>query len=90
MNLPIYKKIDSNTKVLVADDNIINQKFISKYFDSLKINYVLANNGLEVLDILSKEKIDIIYMDCQMPEMDGLKPLELSEKNMVMRLELLQ
>ncbi|MFN8575848.1 MAG: response regulator [Candidatus Sericytochromatia bacterium] len=60
-------------KILVAEDNVINQKLITKLL--LKFGYTIdiANNGLEVIDYMKLKKYDIIFMDVQMPEMDGLE-----------------
>lgn len=59
--------------ILVAEDNTINQKLINRLFQILGYNIHLAANGLEVLDALNRLQIDIIFMDIQMPEMDGLE-----------------
>ncbi|MCX6222731.1 MAG: response regulator [Bacteroidia bacterium] len=59
--------------ILVAEDNTINQKLINRLFQILGYSIHLAANGLEVLDALNRLQIDIIFMDIQMPEMDGLE-----------------
>ena len=59
--------------ILVAEDNTINQKLINRLFQILGYSIHLAANGLEVLDALKRLQIDIIFMDIQMPEMDGLE-----------------
>lgn len=62
----------SQLKILIADDDEINQEFgllLLKLFD---YDADIANNGLEVLEMLKKQSYDIILMDMQMPEMDGL------------------
>jgi CheY-like chemotaxis protein len=59
--------------ILVAEDNTINQKLINRLFQILGYSIHLATNGLEVLDALNRLQIDIIFMDIQMPEMDGLE-----------------
>ncbi|MBC7949105.1 MAG: response regulator [Chitinophagaceae bacterium] len=60
-------------KILVAEDNLINQKIISKILSKLGYEATVANNGKEALEIVSNEPFDIILMDVQMPEMDGLE-----------------
>lgn len=59
--------------ILVAEDNLINQKVILQLLKKLGYQPRLANNGKEVLNALSAENFDIILMDVQMPEMDGLE-----------------
>lgn len=60
-------------KILVAEDNIINQKLAERILQ--QIGYVpdLVNNGQEVLEALSRKSYDLIFMDIQMPEMDGIQ-----------------
>jgi two-component system CheB/CheR fusion protein len=69
----IEKNYDqSELKIMIADDDQINQEFgllLLKLFD---YDADIANNGLEVLELLKKQSYDIILMDMQMPEMDGL------------------
>ncbi|MEI7828604.1 MAG: PAS domain S-box protein [Prolixibacteraceae bacterium] len=60
-------------KILVAEDNAINQKLISRLFEMLGYSIHIAANGFEVLDALKRMKIDIVFMDIQMPEMDGIE-----------------
>lgn len=68
-------------KLLVVDDNLINQKFL---FYSLKKNFDIefANNGLEAVNILNAQKFDIVLMDLMMPIMDGAEAtLRIRESN---------
>ncbi|MEJ7644700.1 MAG: response regulator [Chryseolinea sp.] len=60
-------------KILVAEDNRINQKLALKILSKLGYNADIAENGNEVLEEVSKIKYDLIFMDVQMPEMDGLE-----------------
>lgn len=59
--------------ILVAEDNIINQKLIIRILSKLGYHPVLAENGREVLLLISQHTFDVILMDIQMPEMDGLE-----------------
>ena len=59
-------------KILVAEDNPFNKLFIDKLFEKFGYeDYLHAENGIEVLNILEDKKVDVILMDIQMPEMDG-------------------
>lgn len=59
--------------ILIAEDNPINQKWITKILTRLGYQYKIGNNGKEILEIVSHEHYDLILMDVQMPEMDGLE-----------------
>jgi PAS domain S-box-containing protein len=59
--------------ILVAEDNAINQKMMLSLFDILGYSIHIAANGFEAIDTLKRMKIDIVFMDIQMPEMDGLE-----------------
>lgn len=60
-------------RVLVAEDNYVNQKVITRQLEKWGVRYRLAENGYQVLRALQEELFDLILMDCQMPEMDGFE-----------------
>ena len=64
-----------NLKVLVAEDNPINQKLIKITLEQMAIKVVLSNNGLEAFNkySINPENYDLIFMDIQMPVMDGIE-----------------
>ncbi len=57
--------------ILLAEDNIVNQKLATRLLQKRGHSVMIANNGKEVLSILESGSFDIILMDIQMPEMDG-------------------
>jgi PAS domain S-box-containing protein len=59
-------------KILVAEDNVVNQKVAINILQRLGYRADVAANGLEVLTALRRQSYDVILMDLQMPEMDGL------------------
>ena len=64
-------------KILIAEDNKINQIVAQKYFARLGFtNVSVAENGQEALEMTLKNKYDYIFMDMQMPVMDGVKATE--------------
>ena len=67
----------SGKTILVAEDVASNYQLISAFLASSDVNIIWAQNGVEAVDIFTKNRnIDIILMDIQMPLMDGLKALE--------------
>ncbi|MDX1961047.1 MAG: ATP-binding protein [Leptospiraceae bacterium] len=65
------KKIEA--RVLLAEDNQINQLVAQKFLEKIGINPVIVDNGEQVLRILEEAKFDLILMDCQMPILDGFE-----------------
>ncbi|MGB3240671.1 MAG: response regulator [Geitlerinemataceae cyanobacterium] len=59
-------------RILLAEDNRVNQKVGLHLLKKMGYEAELANNGLEVLDALRRQTYDVVFMDIQMPEMDGL------------------
>jgi len=59
--------------VLVAEDNVINQKLIRRTLEDLGLTVTLANNGLEAFEKRKNGEFDLIFMDIQMPVLDGLE-----------------
>ncbi len=58
---------------LVAEDNVINQKLIKRTLEDLGLTVTLANNGLEAFQKRKSGKFDILFMDIQMPVLDGVE-----------------
>ncbi len=64
----------AGNRILIAEDNLINQKVISKLLEDSGIEIVMANNGQEALDILAKDpNFNMILMDAHMPIKDGFE-----------------
>lgn len=59
-------------RILIAEDNIVNQKVITNILKRLGYRADVVANGLEVIETLRRQSYDLILMDVQMPEMDGL------------------
>ena len=64
-------KFDANC--LIAEDNIINQKLIKRTLEDLGLTVTLANNGLEAFEKRKNGNFDIVFMDIQMPVLDGVE-----------------
>jgi len=59
--------------ILLAEDNIINQKLATRVLNKLGYHLDIANNGVEAVGMLQEKTYDIVLMDVLMPEMDGLE-----------------
>jgi signal transduction histidine kinase/ligand-binding sensor domain-containing protein/DNA-binding response OmpR family regulator len=60
-------------RILITEDNLVNQKLTERVLNKLGYKATIAVNGLEALNLMEKEQFDTILMDVQMPEMDGLE-----------------
>ncbi|MCX6181501.1 MAG: response regulator [Bacteroidetes bacterium] len=69
LDLSVFK----GKKVLLAEDNRMNQKLIENVLGNLGIDLKVVNNGKEVVDLLQNEVVDILLLDIQMPVMDGFE-----------------
>ncbi|MCH6257571.1 ATP-binding protein [Puniceicoccaceae bacterium K14] len=68
--------IQKECKVLVAEDNITNQKVIKLLLRRIGIDCVITEDGRQAIDALKREPFDLVLMDCQMPVMDGFSAAE--------------
>jgi len=57
---------------LIAEDNLINQKILMRFLKNLDLEADLAKNGCEAVEAVKNKIYDVIFMDIQMPRMDGL------------------
>jgi len=62
---------NQDLKILLAEDNPINQVFARRVLERLGAKVSIANNGQEALDLVQQEEFDLVLMDCQMPILDG-------------------
>ena len=74
------EKSKNRLKILLAEDNAINQKLFFTMLQKEGYHASLAKNGKEVLEIMETDSFDLILMDVQMPIMDGIKTTKLIKK----------
>ena len=60
-------------RVLLAEDNIVNQRLATRLLEKRGHRVTVAANGREALEALERESYDLVLMDVQMPEMDGME-----------------
>jgi CheY-like chemotaxis protein len=63
----------SPLRILLVEDNHVNQMLALRLLEKQGHEVVLAGNGREALDVVSRQSFDLVLMDLQMPEMDGLE-----------------
>lgn len=73
-NQPLIDSIKTKVtgKVLLAEDNVNNQRLVSMYLKKMGAEVVIANNGKEAIENTGKDDFDLILMDMQMPVMNGI------------------
>ncbi len=70
------KLIAPDARILVVDDNAVNLKVITSLLKRTKMQVETAKNGVECLELVKRQRYDIILLDHMMPEMDGLETLK--------------
>lgn len=70
---PAAGREEHSLKVLVAEDNVVNQKLIQLLLEKRKHSVCVVANGVEALERLAAEAFDVLFLDLQMPELDGME-----------------
>ncbi|MFK7923139.1 MAG: response regulator [Bacteroidia bacterium] len=86
---PVYQeelKVDfsevEGLEILLVEDNPLNQLVTKKLLSDWKINCDIANNGREAIEVLQKRDYDLVFMDLQMPEMNGIEATKVIREQM--------
>jgi len=67
------EKPTEHLQILVAEDNVVNQKVATRMLENLGCDVTIAKDGRAAVEMAKRSHYDILFMDCQMPKMDGFK-----------------
>ncbi len=70
------RKVRVGLRILLAEDNIVNQRLTSRLLEKMGHTVTIAGNGQIALQLMAEEEFDLVAMDMQMPIMDGLEATE--------------
>lgn len=73
---PVFESKNAALRILCVDDNPANLLLIKTLLEDLNIDVITAQNGFSAVDIVQHESLDLVFMDIQMPEMDGQQTTE--------------
>ena len=65
--------VNNSLHILLVEDNVINQKVATKFLERFGFQAEIANNGREAITLIGDKAYDLIFMDINMPEMDGME-----------------
>jgi len=68
---PLINALPVELSILLAEDNLINQKVAQSIFKNIGYEIEIAKHGMEAIEMVDRKKYDVIFMDLLMPEMDG-------------------
>ncbi len=74
-SLPVIRGVKRRLRIMVAEDDVINRKLAVYFFERMGHDVITVSSGIEVLAGLEREPCDLLLMDIQMPEMDGLETI---------------
>jgi CheY-like chemotaxis protein len=73
VTVPVLRKERRGLRILLAEDNAVNQLIASRVLEGRGHHVTICGNGREALEWLARERFDLILMDVQMPEVDGFE-----------------
>ena len=82
INLPEKVKILEDIRILIAEDNPLNQLLLKSIFEKANIKHEIVSNGKILIESLLNDEYDIVLLDVQMPVMDGLTAIKAIRKDL--------
>jgi signal transduction histidine kinase/ActR/RegA family two-component response regulator len=73
MSASKQRSLDDTVSVLLVEDNLINQKLAARLLEKMGCHVDIANDGVDAVSKFSESSYDLVFMDCQMPNMDGFE-----------------
>ncbi len=83
------KNFSRNVKILLIEDNILNQRLAKNVLNTFGFHVTIADDGLEGIKILKQSEFDLILMDIQMPELDGYQTTTIIRKELKLRIPII-
>ena len=84
-NNNIELSFNNSITALYVEDNVLNQELARKIFSDIGCRLMIANDGYEALEIITRERFDLIFMDIEMPRINGYEATVIIRQNLCLK-----